>query len=68
MHLVSRRDQTVRIPGVGAIEIRRDESIRTELSHKYDRAAVEELFEEAGLRLDRWEVSDHGLFALATAS
>ena len=48
MHLVSARDQVVMIPEMGGISLTRGETIRTEISCKYDRAAVEVLFEAAG--------------------
>src|SRR5206468_1535206 len=40
MHLHAVGDQTVHIPGMPAFTVRDGESIRTELSHKYDRAAL----------------------------
>ena len=67
MHLVSERDQVVRFPdGPGGREVRlaRGESIRTEISGKYDRPAVEELFACAGLEVDRWAEDERGRFAL----
>ncbi|MEP6905695.1 MAG: L-histidine N(alpha)-methyltransferase [Gemmatimonadales bacterium] len=68
MHLDSLRDQTVTIPNVGAVLLERGESIRTELSCKYDRGDVEGLFTQAGLRLDEWMTGDDNLFALAVGS
>ncbi|MFN2398568.1 MAG: L-histidine N(alpha)-methyltransferase [Gemmatimonadaceae bacterium] len=68
MHLVSRMDQQVAIPRVGAVDFRAGESIRTEISCKYDRESVEELFEAAGLKLEAWKTDREGLFALALAS
>lgn len=68
MHLVSKREQQVIIPHVGNVDFRRGESIRTEISCKYDRAGVERLFDAADLHLDAWR-SDRGrLFALALGS
>jgi L-histidine N-alpha-methyltransferase len=68
MHLDSSADQTVNIPGIGDIEIRKGESIRTELSYKYDRATVTSLFEKAGLCLERWLTGVDGAFGLAVGS
>jgi L-histidine N-alpha-methyltransferase len=68
MHLDSSADQTVNIPGLGSVEIRKGESIRTELSYKYDRATVTSLFEKAGLCLERWLTGDDGAFGLAVGS
>lgn len=68
MHLVSRRDQTVRIGALDLeVEFRAGESLRTELSHKYTRRSVEALLEETGLALDLWETDPDGLFALCLA-
>ena len=67
MHLDSDRDQTVFIPGIGSVRLAKGESIRTELSCKYDRPTVEGLFRSAGLRLDRWITDTREFFALALA-
>jgi L-histidine N-alpha-methyltransferase len=67
MHLVSTRPQRVRIPGLGEIELRGGESIRTEISCKHDRASVEALLAEAGMVVRRWETDDAGLYALVLA-
>ncbi len=64
MHLVSTRDQTVRFPGGGPVGLREGESIRTEISCKYDRATVDDLFEAAGLEVERWVEDERGFFAL----
>lgn len=65
MHLVSVGDQRVHIPEVGDIELEDGESIRTELSHKYDRAAVDSLATRAGLVVHRWYTDNDGRFALS---
>ena len=67
MHLVSERDQTVRIPGVGPIVFSKGESIHTENSRKFERPDVEALLAPAGLTLRRWITGDPALFALAVA-
>lgn len=65
MHLVSRRAQVVRIPGAEEpVRLAEGESIRTEISTKYDRATVEGLFEPAGLVVEEWRPDGEGLFAL----
>jgi L-histidine N-alpha-methyltransferase len=64
MHLVSTREQVVTIPDIGAIPLSRGESIRTEISCKYDRAAVEMLFDAAGLEIEEWHTDEHQRFAL----
>jgi L-histidine N-alpha-methyltransferase len=66
MHLVSTLEQEVRVPGVGLIHFAQDESIRTEISCKHDRASVAELFGAAGLRIESWRPDPEVLFALVT--
>jgi L-histidine N-alpha-methyltransferase len=67
MHLVSTREQVVHIPHVGEVRLHRGESIRTEISCKYDRPSVRRLLRASLLRLERWIAEDE-LFALAVAS
>jgi len=68
MHLVSDRAQTVNIPGAGRFSFREGETIRTEISAKYDRPRVEKLFAASGLALSRWAMDDDGLYAIALAT
>ena len=68
MHLVSRHDHVVTIPGIGSVRFRAGESVRTEISAKYDRRRVERLLALAGLMLDDWHTDARGYFALATAA
>ncbi len=65
MHLDALDEQIVSIPHIGEIQISAGESIRTELSCKYDRAAINALFRRAGLCLDTWITDEDGTFALA---
>lgn len=65
MHLVSTRRQTVHVPGAGEFMLEEGETIRTEISCKYDRRSVEELFAAARLTLVEWRAAPDGLFALA---
>jgi L-histidine N-alpha-methyltransferase len=65
MHLHSIGDQVVHMPGLPAIELRDGESIRTELSHKYDRDAVDVLAEAARLRIAEWFTDGERRFALS---
>lgn len=67
MHLVSTREQVVHIPAVGEIHLAKGESIRTEISCKYDRPSVRRLLRAANLRLERW-IADDGRFALSVSS
>ena len=64
MHLVSTRAQQVRIPGLGEISFAKGESIRTEISAKYDRASVTELFDAAGFRIEAWPTDPTTPFGL----
>jgi len=68
MHLVALRQQEVSIPGSGPVRIAEGESIRTELSCKYDRPTIDGLFSAAGLRVDRWCEDEEGLYALVLGS
>jgi L-histidine N-alpha-methyltransferase len=67
MHLVARRAHTVVIPGIGEISFREGETIRTELSYKYDRAKIEDILTASGLSIEKWMPADDGSFALALA-
>lgn len=67
MHLVSTREQVVHIPRVGEVHLNRGETIRTEISCKYDRPSVRRLLRASRLRLERW-IADEDVFALAVAS
>jgi L-histidine N-alpha-methyltransferase len=68
MHLVSTRPQQVTIPGVGVVGFTRGETLRTEISAKYDKASVGDLFRTAGLRLEAWRHDADRLFALTIGS
>jgi L-histidine N-alpha-methyltransferase len=63
-YLDSRFAQTVTFPGGEEISISRGESIRTEISSKYDRPTLDGLFEQAGLSVSRWVEDELGLYAL----
>ena len=68
MHLVSSRDQVVHVPGMPPVRLARGESIRTEISCKYDRDLLEQLFERAGLEVTQWyELVDDGYALLLAA-
>ncbi len=68
MRLVSRERQSVRIPGAGTFVFRPGEWMRTEISCKYDRPSIEEMFGLAGLVLESWLTDPAGDFALVTAT
>jgi L-histidine N-alpha-methyltransferase len=67
MHLVARKAQNVIIPEIGEVSFREGETIRTELSYKYDRAALEDILKASGLAMEKWMPADDGAFALALA-
>ena len=67
MHLVARSAQRVYIPGVGTVHFAAGESIRTEISCKYDEASVRALLAESGFALTRWMTGHDPVFALALA-
>ena len=68
MHLVSRAQQRIAIPAIGEVELAEGETIRTEISCKYDRASAEEMLSAAGLSLQHWMEAADGSFALALAA
>lgn len=67
MHLVARSSLSVSIPGVGDVSFAAGESVRTELSHKYDLETIDGILAESGMRLERWVPDGAGAFALALA-
>ena len=67
MHLVAEGAQEVRIPGAGTVHFADGESVRTEISRKYDRASVQALLAGAGLELRAWAEDAGGLYALSLA-
>ena len=68
MHLVSTDDQVVRIPSVGNVRFAGGESIRTEISGKYDRESIARLLSAANMRADRWITDAASTYALVVAS
>jgi L-histidine N-alpha-methyltransferase len=67
MHLVAQRAHTVRIPQIGDISFEKGESIRTELSYKYDRSILEDILCASGLVIEKWMPAADDSFALALA-
>jgi len=67
MHLIARSAHKVVIPEIGEIQFREGETIRTELSYKYDRPTLEDILKAAGLVMEKWMPADDGSFALALA-
>ena len=67
MHLIARKAHAVTIPEIGGITLDAGESIRTELSYKYDRVILEDILSASGLLMERWMPAEDGSFALALA-
>lgn len=63
MHLVSLKDQTVVIQG-RPFEFKKDESIHTENSHKYDIDEFHEMGRQAGFAPDKTWTDDNNLFSV----
>ena len=67
MHLIARQAHKVNIPEIGEISLEKGESIRTELSYKYDRTMLEDILCASGLTMEKWMQADDDSFALALA-
>ncbi len=67
MHLTARRAHKVMIPEIGEISFEKGESIRTELSYKYDRPTLDDILWASGLSIEKWMPADDGAFVLALA-
>ena len=66
--LVSTDDQMVSIPGVGEVAFAGGESIRTEISCKYDRASLARMLGDAGMVIERWITDSAQTYALVVAA
>jgi L-histidine N-alpha-methyltransferase len=64
---VSVRPQVVKVPGIGQVRFAAAESIRTEISCKYDIPSIAALFSAAGLRLESWKTDPERRFVLVVA-
>lgn len=65
MHLEALSAHAVALPGGPVVSFQDGETLRTEISCKYDRAAVCSLLRQAGLKMARWWTDERGRFALA---
>ena len=68
MHLVAEIAQEVQIPVGGVVQIGAGESIRTELSCKYDRQVLTRMLESARLEILKWRTDEDGHYAMALVS
>jgi L-histidine Nalpha-methyltransferase len=64
MYLIATRLMHVDVPGIGIVDFRKGDRIRTEISCKYNRETVSRLLQRAGMSLEEW-LTD-GDFALAS--
>ena len=68
MHLRALGAMRVEIGGLGlAVPFADGETIRTEISRKFTRAAVEDLYARAGLEMTGWHVPPNEWFAISVA-
>jgi L-histidine Nalpha-methyltransferase len=67
MHLMAARDLCITIPDAGSVFVRHGESIRTEISNKYDRRRLTAILAAAGLRVTMWNVDERHGYALVVA-
>jgi L-histidine N-alpha-methyltransferase len=67
MHLVARSAITVMIPEIGLIKFDEGETIRTELSYKYDHDTLAGILSDSGMTLEKWLPDADNVFALAVA-
>lgn len=67
MHLVAQNPLSVGIPEIGEIHFERGETIRTEVSYKYDRKALDEILSASSLTMETWMPADDASFALSLA-
>jgi L-histidine N-alpha-methyltransferase len=54
MHLRATTPTSVTLPGTGTVRFEKSETVRTEISCKYDRPTIDEIFEHAGLEVTDW--------------
>jgi L-histidine N-alpha-methyltransferase len=68
MRLRSRRDQSVLLAKPGLkIRFEKGETILTEISRKFTRRTVEQLYLSAGMEMERWLIPANGWFGLSLA-
>jgi L-histidine Nalpha-methyltransferase len=65
MHLVSNKEQEIRVKHAGKFHFKRGESIHTENSYKYTTGQIEELAQKAGLEVCRHFTDEKRWFDLA---
>jgi len=68
MHLEACETHHVTIPGLGAVRLRKGETIRTEICCKYTRAQLEEMLDAAALSIETWRVDAQDQYAILLAT
>lgn len=64
MHLEAENPQVVELPDGTRVAFRAGETVRTEVSYKYDRTSVRNLMKGADMELVRWFSGEEGLYAM----
>ena len=67
MHLRAQVPMRVIVPDAGRFHLAAGETIRTEISTKYDRATLEQVLGAAGLEIEHWFTDAHARYALLVA-
>jgi L-histidine Nalpha-methyltransferase len=67
MHLVALSPMTVTVPEIGQLQFAEGETIRTEVSYKYDLDTLSGILADSGMRLEKWLPDSDDVFALALA-
>jgi L-histidine Nalpha-methyltransferase len=69
MHLRARRDMCVEIKDIEiSVDMKKGETIRTEICRKFRRDGAENMIQDAGLRVRRWYSDPNGWFSLLEAA
>lgn len=68
MHLRAQEDMCVDVDALSiSVELKRGETIRTEICRKFRRAGAEEMIRNAGMEVNRWYSDPRGWFSLLEA-
>jgi L-histidine N-alpha-methyltransferase len=68
MQLVADTPQDMNVPGGAVVRIEAGESIRTELSCKYDRTVLTRMLAKASLKIVEWCTDQDGLYSMSLVS
>ncbi len=65
MHLRAKRAVSVSVPSLSmTVNLRKGETIHTEICRKFSRSRIERIFSEAGFRIEGWFTDSKGWFSL----